>query len=242
MVSIRSQTLVLTAMLVTVLSWALSGCKFGNRVEEGGPPDGWSGKYEVDLRSHSRCVLLSGNQGAICEPEEAAQVPATIRSVFTNPVLFQLARAGEGGGYFIASNDQTRGFPTRIDLNNSEIQHSSVLSEPSHLWTAGDCYGADYMFQTGHVRKTRKTGILGRVEVDLTLQTSFTGTECQAVLAIMSSCILDLTRCEPSDQTNTQTVLQTYAKSVFSPYVDKGLITNADIQDVEAFGTVISYR
>src|SRR5947209_8020645 len=87
-------TYVVCGAVAFFLSWALSGCRFGNNVVPQAQNDTITGYYETQAQSLSFCAAKGSTE--TCKAVNTSQTPSFISSTMTNPVGLFLADAASG--------------------------------------------------------------------------------------------------------------------------------------------------
>jgi hypothetical protein len=222
--------------LAVVASWALSGCRFGNReVDQAQSSDGVTGYYETQPQTMNYCAAIPAET---CKSVSTNQIPADFSSILTNPVALLLQDASTGKSILFPPSDGTYGIP--IFANTDQTLSVLRSSSPSTTWDDSACTRTDeeliqgaFARNNGPFTSGSKLPLSGRISLDITYTITFAGS-CGPSMQAMADCYADASKCGTHQQSE--------ASTLFAPYVNAGSLGTADLSKVTTLGYEISYQ
>lgn len=250
--SITWTSYLFTGTMALLMSWMLTGCRFGNNVEEdsgGGettqptpPSDQVSGFYVTVPRNLQYCVQFSDpNKKASCVSSSVHLIPSFITEVIVNPVAFA-ALDYEEGRFALFDYD----YPDQSNIPYFEIFADKGAKTMSYLGETGKMSFWDqakdqctlnrrlalegsYSFEDRGAEVNGKT-IGGKMDLQINVGDFFEF--CDASLSEMAVCYEDQNKCFPGNQTVARRRYQT-VRSLFEPFVESGAIHPSEIAEIE---------
>ncbi len=240
----------MSGILAIVLSWAVTGCRFGNSVTTAKNKDQITGYYEMRAQKIDLFTKLENEPSAREGVHSPNKIPAPIGSVTSNPSVLVMENLDTGLG-FIGHYIQSK----RVDWLPILISPSFGVSTSGQgdrftAWGDQKCVRQHFFQGSGSLNQEAARLIAaiqtrGRIEMDLTFYNTYTGqnshSDCQASLASISQCYSDSTKCTGKSQQEKETQ-QRIQRLRFSPYIDAGIIDLSDLPNVEAMGYEVSYE
>lgn len=241
-----------TGTFAIVLSWILSGalaglmtgCRFGNNVEQPGNADTITGYYETQAQAMSFCASLTGGSGLLCAAVSTEQIPSMIGQIVTNPVALQLVDPSTGDAYLFAPGGSGSALPTHVDIATRKIDFVGAASPVTH-WEDPSCTSQLYLEQLGQVSNGPQGNVqgyttAGRLQLTTGVYYFYSGTCAQSWQEIRD-CYGDAGLCGGANATENLAI-QENVQALLDPYLDSSLITLSDIPSIEVLGYEVSYQ
>jgi hypothetical protein len=239
---------IMSGLVAIVLSGALmsmSGCRFGNRVENADPvTDEITGYYETQAQSLQFCVTTNNN-GTVCQSAPANQTPATVSSVMTDPVGLALQDESTGYSYLVANANSSNNSAIPIYADKSGEVSFVGNTTADTLFQDDQCTGQLFIEEEGSFKRVNPYSFqgfttYGRLSVNISMITEVRGT-CAASLQAMQNCYNDVNQCGMSTLAENASE-QAYVQGVFGPYIQAGVMTSADILNVTDLAYEVLYQ
>lgn len=232
-----------TGSLMVVLSWMLSGCRLGNRVQAATDPDQTTGYYETAPQALTFASNLVDQ--AVSRPP--SEVPDLVGAAFTNPVAVIMQDLATGEGAFVPVDGTRYAFPFYIDAQRRIGLAATTQAVPVFGADTG-CTRQYSVLEDGKLTQAPGPStvgfsrpILGRVELDIQVILSISGENCAARMASVQTCYNDSSQCGGGDSTENEAIQAQYF-SLFAPYIRAGVMSATQIGDVRSIGYEVLYQ
>ncbi|MGE0614543.1 MAG: hypothetical protein AB7P04_02795 [Bacteriovoracia bacterium] len=232
----RWSTYLFSASAVILLSWAMSGCRFGNHVEYPASRDQWTGYYETLPRTLQMCVTLNGQSANCVNSNPNQNVPSFIDEVVGNPTIVGVTDLNTGKGLMYDPDVQVA-LPIYVNMGSGAL--SLLLNESTEdFWGAAGCTHEVDLEAAGSLDQSTHNEVNGRTtqgKLNLTFEVSdrFLG-GCAPALAELRDCYNNVNLCNSQDNQATQRAIQ----DLVQPFINAGLMTAPQIADM----AVLFYR
>lgn len=236
---------IFTGTLAVILSWALSGCRLGNHVEEGPtPPPSLTGYYETAPQQLTFCTTLKPDANTVCNEVSVNLVPGLISSVMGNPIAFQIMNDETGEARFFYPFGSGYTMPVYVNKDTKELSYIGS-TQTEVLWIDPACTTQLYLEEKGMVNTGASNTVqglttVGRIALDIKVYSTYEGT-CDDSLLDMENCFFDSNQCGGADATENG-VLQTAVQNMYNPYIQAGVIKAEDISNISSLGYTVSYK
>ena len=234
----------LSGALAVVLSWAMTGCRFGNKVErsETAVDDGFTGYYQTRPQSLRFCV--TDETDTQCASAQTNLVPPTVSNVVSNPVALLLEEGGGGNALLFDPYGNGSALPVFVDTATGALSYIGYTAEEI-LWEDAACTTTLYVEEEGQSVQDFLGDILGlpvrgRISLNVSIFSTYDG-DCTADLNVISDCYQDSKDCGGADD-EENSMLQLVVQQVFSPYIDAGVLTPGTIPEILSLGYEVSYE
>ena len=229
-----------TAVLAITVSWAMSGCRFGNRVEGGSTPDPYTGYYEIAPQTVKFCMGKSTNPNEVCVDGLASQIPPYLANRLTNPVAFVMQDLAAGDAAFVNFNlDMTKYLPVVIASDQTLKLIGNFSPQPIVPGSDPTCLATQYVDEVGKLTKggtfqthTTKT-IQGRIKLDVQVVTTFSD-GCASALNTLAQCYNSAGACGAMAQQDVQNFL--------NPYLNTNLLSLGDVPNLNTLSYEVWYQ
>lgn len=245
--------------IALLLGWALTGCigdiRLGNHVERGPNADEVTGYYETEAQSVTFCAELSELD---CVPGKVSSIPKATTERLTNPLALKLLDYKTREAALYNPDVASPAYYPVFAENEGKI-HQSGSYQKHILWLdEQDCTSQESLVVDGTIHKNQgpyHSGtthpLSGRLELKVQLIRNFSG-ECTSALTKAIQCRNDAGKCrqEPADfpagydpalYVPNQDMQRFYA-DLFAPYIDAGLITEAQIPSLKTIAYEVRYK
>lgn len=237
---------------VLIVSWllTLSGCRFGNHVEEGSQTDTVSGYYETKAFQLQMCAGLNGVE--TCGPiNSTTPVPSFINDIITNPAWLLVASKADKIAYLTPPGGHGRYLPVRFGDDGSMVLPASqtnpvqARNDPACIRYQEVAIQGTYAKTSGPFETSTEYKPVGRLDfliqvVDLFVP-ACTSCSCSATMMEFQNCYQDANQCGGSGSASNAE-LQARAKAIFDPYVNAGILTPGQISSATGFSYTVDYR
>ena len=226
-----------------MLSWFLTGCRLGNRTNNGTPPpaDTLTGVYSNTPSAMETCILKAGQTDPVCASPAPSVAPAELLSLMSDPVAVGIVDTSTGDtrifSPFATPDSQGKVPAISITTTLSDGTMSGGGTYPVvTYWTDTACQETDKTQLKGALNTTgagtivQNYTIKGRIQFSYASYTYLDG-NCAASTAAVVACLQDVTKCLQADAATNQ-AQQNFWKSYYKPYIDSGLMTISDIPNV----------
>ena len=233
----------LSGAMAVVLSWALGGCRFGNKVERDlSNLDTITGYYQAQPQSLRFCVTTAS--GTTCDDAQTNLIPGTVANSVGNPSGFQVDNLETGYALIFDPFGQGEALPIFVDPADLSLAYLGQTAE-SILWTDSNCTTTLYVEETGQLFQealpdSQGLPLSGRMSLNVEIFSTYDG-DCTADLTEIAACYDDEEDCGGVDA-EENSLLQEIVQAVYSPYIQAGVLTVGDLPDVTAVGYQVSYE
>jgi hypothetical protein len=229
-------------LLFAALSGTLSGCRFGNRVEEAVRPRGYSGYYRTAPQTLTFCSIHSSTD---CAQAPVNQIPSLIANVMTNPIAL-ISRDDTGSSAYLAASDES-GFalPTLVDVASSSLSYVGQTS-PVALWDDPACTTRLYVDEAGSFTQSTSAGTLagkplsGTLAITLSITRTIDG-NCTASLTAMKSCYENESQCGGADSAENANLHEAVV-AFFDPFIQAGVLPAANLTQASVLAYEVRYE
>lgn len=233
----------LSGTVAILLSWMLSGCRFGNNVVTPENPDPITGYYQTQPQSLQFCVTFTSS-ATECRNVSTNQVPSLISQVLTQPVALQVTDPNHGEALFFDPFGNGTALPISIDLSNLELSYLGY-GNPTPLWSDENCTSQLFIESEGAITKTDPTEVSGlttkgRIGLSIEVFEIYQGS-CTNDLLEIEDCYSDANQCNGSTSSENA-ALQESVQNYFNPYIESGAMSSDDISDVSSLGYSVNYN
>lgn len=232
-----------TGSLMILLSWMLSGCRLGNRVQAATDPDPITGYYETAPQS----LAFSSNLVAQAVSRPPNEVPDLIAVAFTNPVAVIMQDLATGEGAFVPVDGTRYAFPFYID-SQRRIGLAATTQKIPVFGTDTGCTRQYSVLEDGQLTQAPGPStvgfskpIHGRVELDIQVILSVSGESCDSRMAAVQACYNDASLCGGADSAENETIQAQYF-SLFAPYIRAGVMSATQIGEIRSVGYEVLYQ
>lgn len=237
------KTLLSVSIFLLVMAPALSGCRFGNHIEQAKQKLTIT-YYETAPQLLEFCADVQDAAGTHCVPAATNLIPSDVALTFTNPVA--LLQDNETLDAAFAGLQQS-GYqlPTNIDANGG-VSYLG-FTPASVLWDTNACSTRLSVEETGKTVASSgpftsgsKLTLSGRLQLTVSVIRTFDG-DCAKSLKKMYECYLGINQCGGSSDSSNQQ-LQNFVKEVFDDWIRAGAMTAADIMTAGKVAYKVSYQ
>jgi len=236
-----------------ILSWMLTGCRFGNHTVNAPPTaayDGYDGFYDLNIKSLLFSVKLNGTS----VPDANGSVnllPTMLSSVLGEPVAFFHDPTSNQDVFANPATGGTQVLPTASTGTANGLGGISYQGQTATqtLWLDPACTEQLSVDEEGtyseYSAPVTEAGlkVQGSISMNITVVTTFGG-NCAASLAAMRTCLDDVTQCAGTDASTDQGN-QTFVKSLLGAYLPApsglGIITEDQIQLLQSVSYTAKY-
>jgi hypothetical protein len=236
-----------------VLSWVLTGCRIGNRVEQnnGSTADTISGFYSTSPQTMEACVMKNGATDPNCTSLSTNSAPQALKDLMTDPVAVLLRDASSRTAHIFspfATPDEEGSIPSFMvtaDLSRRTLTREKQVA-PVALWFDAACQETGLTVINAAMNTQGAGSSVGGFKISGRIQLKFESYvwlegSCAATTQAIADCLADVTKCRQTDAQENQ-VAQDFWRDYYGPYIDAGLIAAADIPTVKTLGYGIVYR
>jgi hypothetical protein len=242
-----------SGVMVLFLSWALTGCRFGNHLELPQSEPTVNGYYATQIQSLRYCSVLKNTDGSTatsCQSADTRNVPDFFFNIFTNPVILYLDDPASGTGTFRNKIDTSLGVHVNIGTDG-KLSWDYVYDPSSFAWVDPGCLMQTEVVEDGRYTQDKNLGtsadgipLSGSVQLDIQRIDAFAGdteTACDSTFTQLAQCYQDSSTCGgTSDADNTE--LTAEVQSFFNPYIEAGVMSASDIARVRALSYEAVYN
>lgn len=248
---LKTRNLITLGVLLTAWVTGLSGCRFGNHVEESQQEDPVSGYYETKPMLLAMCV---GDSTSIpCyDVTGLTSVPEFIDGVFTNPTWMLVADSKERVAYLTPPGGQGRYLPVRyasgkLHLEPTGTEPVQARNDPGCLRRKIVTLDGAYTRTAGPFETQTNYRPSGRLDFEIQVIENFYPNpdcptcSCDATMAEFEACYVDINQCGGSNAASNA-MLQSRAKDLFDAYVQTGALDPTRISDTKVLGYIVDYQ
>ena len=247
-------SLFLCGGIAVVLSWATSGCFFGNYQSPQPNPDQTSGYY-VTL-PQSLTFFATTQSGTQTKSADLSLIPSDVGQYLTNPVMVIMQSLSTGSAALTspalaaANSGNIPYLPINIATpaaNDSPLSYSQT-SAPGTFWTDPNCQSTFDLVESGTLTQTTAVmppagntlPLKGELQLTLRLVTQLTG-NCGPTLQTIADCYQDATQCGGTTSDQNQQI-QTQVQTLFGPYIESEALALADLPTLSEYAFEVSYQ
>lgn len=218
--------------------------------------DGVSGYYRAETTVVESYAIVQDAQGADVERAQTLTpdlVPASFRSVMSNPVALVLDRDDATTGFLLAntsvgSSSPIDAFEVSVDSATRRLEFSGAtsavpfLDEPQCSWQ----FGRAILAQASQDEADTQLGgfrLSGRFYGQILQSDFLTPTVpggCNAVLTKARDCYQNLAACGGNDA--ERSAFQSRVRQFFQGAIENGTLPVADIATVQEWGFIVTYN
>jgi len=231
-----------------ILSWVLTGCRFGNQVEEkdqNANSDTISGYYKMEPKSYGLCAQLSDTDTPTCAEPSTKTIPQDVNDTFSNPIAI-LLRDASNGRTQIFNPFVNNPSILEIAFDTSSRKTEGAGESSTYLDSNKECYDYAYLLATGELNDSNSGQVLknktirGSFHFQWVEYHSFNGS-CANILSLIKDCYVNQNNCgQSSDDANFTE--HTYWVNFFKPYIDAQVISVAEIPKLVEFFYQVNYQ
>lgn len=232
--------------LAIILSWIMTGCRFGNHQENtpGKPADTLSGYYSTELVTFRACAVTEDGQGG-CGLLPGSGVPDPYATYLHDPLFFYQQDTSSGKSYLMNPwADQAQGIGVTARASDRTFKNED---EQNFLFWDGHCLTQDHVTLAGSLNSkdsgkqmSGKT-ISGHAVILVTDTFSFDSATCGPARNELYACYIDETLCGAGTKEGNQELHENVV-AFFRPYLDHGALNEKDIPLVSKMVLEISYE
>jgi hypothetical protein len=234
-----------TGTVAMIVSWALgaamSGCRFGNHIEDGNTKtkDPYEGFYETRPVSVRYCGQSAA--GTVCQNVNV--VPDFTAHFMTNPVALLRDSTGK---YFFLSPQATDDYALPTEPKPDRTIAFSATSKPETAIDDAACVYQIGLDETGQLTTEgpytsgTKLPLSGRAVLTIDVVDHYDGA-CGPTMTRFHDCYVDVNACWGTSFAENEK-LHAETLSRFDPYIDAGVLNVSDIPTATTLGYSVRYE
>lgn len=241
----------LLGMSAVLLSWLVSGCRFGNRVEFSLKDDGVTGLYGMQAQNAQFCFRSLSSQNTQCVSGPISSIPTGSSNIMTHPLYVQYHSSKNPVDLIAAGNSTNPNRPSlQVTLSKSQktVKTSGIISQVTAMLDPL-CIGRlelsiDGQWDSDNKEETPYGKTRGRLSLDYEVFMNYSAVDngdCQSTMTLVHACYLDAQNCGAGDPEENQTWHEFWINEL-ALFIDSGAMTVNDIPDLGGYGFRVEYR
>ena len=243
-------TWVWTGAIAVIVSWAMTGCRWGNYIENGPATTNYWETQPVGLNFAVHIMPASGN--TTMAVTNLGLEPSFTRGFITNPIRLTQNQLGDGpAGLFPINGDGSSYILTSLTADSLDYVDPSrgltVYSTPHcdlsiPITTNGTLIPSSGPFSSGY------TGgpLSGRMTMTFTVEYKFTSSSTDASQScgqLIANCINDQSAnaCGQGNQ-NDNLSYQGFYTALYAPFIAAGVMVSTDIPNIDYMNYQAYYK
>jgi hypothetical protein len=243
--------------IALIVSWVLlmtmSGCRFGNHVDDGVAPDiGASGYYSTRPTSYTVSTFQTTGSSHVLQMS-VASVPGILRNYFTDPTTLLMLDAASGSyAVFPPSNGSPSSYQLISLAANGKAFGASEELGWAQAWTDPACQINTTYTILGSINPLAasdpssialsigRVPLKGRLSLKATYETTFQG-DCSSSWRGMQDCYQNLASC-PGSTAAQQGESQAVAQDTYKFWIQAGALLLSEIGTTNDLRFDVSYQ